>query len=64
MSDPELQGVAAVGFTLVGSLANVPCAIALHRTSRHLHTPARGLALRGSSVRLRRISLDAPLTRQ
>jgi len=46
ISQPELQGVAAVGFALVGSLANVLCALALCATSRHLHTPAWALALR------------------
>jgi hypothetical protein len=46
ISEPELQGVAAVGFALVGSLANLLCALALHAASWHLHTPAWGIALR------------------
>ncbi len=46
ISGPELSGAAAFAFTLIGSLANVLLAGALHRVSGHAHDASWGVTLR------------------
>lgn len=50
MGGPALRGATALGFVLVGCVANVVVALALYALSRHMHGPAMERTLRELST--------------